>query len=31
MYVAAINLYPTEEKIGDVAQFRAGKTNNNIL
>ncbi len=31
MYVAAINLYPTEEKTGDVAQFRAGKTDNNIL
>ena len=31
LYVAAINLYPTEEKIGDVAQFRAGKTDNDIL
>ena len=31
MYVAAINLYPEEEKTDDVAQFRAGKTNNDIL
>ena len=31
MYVAAINLYPTEEKTDDVAQFRAGKTDNDIL
>ena len=31
VYVAAVNLYPTEEKTDDVAQFRAGKTNNDIL
>ena len=30
LYAAAINLYPTEEKTGDVTQFRAGKTDNNI-
>ena len=30
MYAAAINLYPEEEKTGDVTQFRAGKTNNDI-
>jgi putative selenium metabolism hydrolase len=30
MYAAAINLYPQEEKTGDVTQFRAGKTNNDI-
>ncbi len=30
MYVAAINLYPTEEKTDDITEFRAGKTNNNI-
>ena len=27
---AAINLYPEEEQTGDVTQFRAGKTNNDI-
>ncbi len=31
LYVAAVNLYPEEEKTGDATQFRAGKTNNNIL
>ena len=31
LYAAAIALYPSEEKTDDVAQFRAGKTNNNIL
>ena len=31
LYAAAISLYPEEEQIGDVAQFRAGKTDNNIL
>ena len=30
MYAAAINLYPEQEKTGDVTQFRAGKTNNDI-
>ena len=30
MYTAAINLYPEEEQTGDVTQFRAGKTNNDI-
>ena len=30
LYTAAINLYPEEEKTGDVTQFRAGKTNNDI-
>ena len=30
LYAAAIALYPSEEKTGDVTQFRAGKTNNNI-
>lgn len=30
MYAAAISLYPEEEKTGDVTQFRAGKTNNDI-
>ena len=30
MYAAAINLYPEEDKTGDVTQFRAGKTNNDI-
>ena len=30
LYAAAINLYPREEKTGDVTQFRAGKTNNDI-
>ena len=30
MYAAAISLYPQEEKTGDVTQFRAGKTNNDI-
>ena len=30
MYAAAISLYPNEEKTGDVTQFRAGKTNNDI-
>ncbi len=31
LYAAAIALYPSEEKTGDVTQFRAGKTNNDIL
>ena len=31
LYAAAIQLYPQEEKTGDVTQFRAGKTDNNIL
>ncbi len=31
LYVAALNLYPEEEKTGDVTQFRAGKTDNEIL
>ena len=31
LYVAAVNLYPTEEKTGDVTQFRAGKTDNEII
>ena len=30
IYTAAINLYPEEEQTGDVTQFRAGKTNNDI-
>ena len=30
LYAAAINLYPREEKTGDVTQFRAGNTNNDI-
>ena len=30
LYTAAISLYPEEEQSGDVTQFRAGKTNNNI-
>ena len=30
LYVAAVNLYPTEEKTGDVTQFRAGKTDNEV-
>ena len=30
LYAAAINLYPQEEQTGDVTQFRAGKTNNDI-
>ena len=30
MYAAAISLYPDEEQTGDVTQFRAGKTNNDI-
>ena len=30
LYAAAIALYPDEEKTGDVTQFRAGKTDNNI-
>ena len=30
MYAAAISLYPQEEKTGDVTQFRAGKTDNDI-
>lgn len=30
MYAAAISLYPEEEQTGDVTQFRAGKTNNDI-
>ena len=31
LYAAAISLYPDEEQTGDVTQFRAEKTNNNIL
>ena len=31
LYAAAVNLYPTEEKTGDVTQFRAGKTDNEIV
>ncbi len=31
VYAAAICLYPQEEKTGDVTQFRAGKTDNDIL
>ena len=31
LYTAAINLYPEEEQTGNVTQFRAGKTNNDIL
>ena len=30
LYTAAINLYPEEEQTGDVTQFRAGKTDNDI-
>ena len=30
LYAAAISLYPEEEQTGDVTQFRAGKTNNDI-
>ena len=30
LYTAAIHLYPEEEQTGDVTQFRAGKTNNDI-
>ena len=30
LYAAAISLYPDEEQTGDVTQFRAGKTNNDI-
>ena len=30
LYAAAIPLYPQEEQTGDVTQFRAGKTNNDI-
>jgi putative selenium metabolism hydrolase len=29
-YVAAVNLYPEQEKTEDVTQFRAGKTDNDI-
>ena len=31
VYVAAVNLYDESKKTDDVAQFRAGKTNNEIL
>ena len=31
LYAAAIPLYPTEEKTDDISQFRAGKTDNNII
>ena len=31
VYVAAVNLYDESKKTDDVAQFRAGKTNNDIL
>ena len=31
LYAAAISLYPEEEQTGDVTQFRAGKTDNDIL
>ena len=31
LYAAAINLYPQEEQTGDATQFRAGKTDNEIL
>jgi putative selenium metabolism hydrolase len=31
LYAAAINLYPGEEQTGDVTQFRANMTDNNIL
>ncbi len=30
LYAAAISLYPDEEQTGEVTQFRAGKTDNNI-
>ena len=30
LYAAAIHLYPSEEQTGDVTQFRAGKTDNDI-
>ena len=30
LYAAAISMYPDEEQTGDVTQFRAGKTNNDI-
>ena len=30
LYAAAITLYPEEEQTGDVTQFRAGKTDNDI-
>ena len=30
LYATAISLYPEEEQTGDVTQFRAGKTNNDI-
>ena len=30
LYAAAISLYPDEEQTGEVTQFRAGQTNNNI-
>ena len=30
LYAAAISLYPDEEQTGEVTQFRAGKTNNDI-
>ena len=30
VYVAAVNLYDESKKTDDVAQFRAGKTNNDI-
>ena len=31
LYAAAIPLYPTEEQTDDVTQFRAGKTDNDVL
>ncbi|MBQ7724771.1 MAG: YgeY family selenium metabolism-linked hydrolase, partial [Lachnospiraceae bacterium] len=30
VYTAAVNLYDESKKTGDVTQFRAGKTNNDI-
>ncbi len=30
LYALAVHLYPEEEQTGDVTQFRAGKTDNNI-
>jgi hypothetical protein len=30
LYAAAISLYPDEEQTGEVTQFRAGKTDNDI-
>ena len=30
LYAAAVNIYPNEEKTGDVSQFRQGSTNNDI-